>query len=280
MATASQNEYKEITFTVEDGGIGLITLNRPEVLNAFTYTMISEWLDVFDRCKRDRSIRALVVTGAGRGFCSGVDSSGKPGTHLHPADEPGQPELPPVARRNHLKESVQRIPRSLVDLEIPYIAAVNGLALGGGMEMCNNADFRIASDKATFGEIFINIGSMPGDGGCYYLSRIVGVPKALELILTGDIIDAQEAYRIGYVQKVVPHDQLMSYTMEFARKLASKSPVAVAMIKRLVYRGQHLDANTALEMTEMMSFITSLTEDRAELRKARQEKRAPAFKGY
>ena len=279
MTTARQNQYKETIFTVEDG-IGLLTLNRPESLNAFTYTMVNEWLDVFERCKHDNSIRALVVTGAGRAFCSGVDSSGKPGTHLHPADEPGQPELPPTARRSHLKESIQRIPRSLLDFEKPYIAAVNGLALGGGMEMCNNADFRIASDKASFGEIFINLGTIPGDGGCYFLARIVGVPKALELILSGDTIDAQEAYRIGYVQKVVPHDQLMTYTMEFARKLAQKSPVAVAMAKRLVYRGQHLDQNTALEMTEMMSFITAQTEDRLELRRARQEKRPPVFKGY
>ena len=279
MTTAKQPQYKEIIFTVEDG-VGLITLNRPDSLNAFTHTMVNEWLDVFERCKHDASVRALVVTGAGRAFCSGVDSSGKPGTHLNPKDEPGQPEQPPVARRHSLGETIQRIPRSLVDFEKPYIAAVNGLALGGGMEMCNNADFRIASDKATFGEIFINLGTIPGDGGCYYLARIVGVPKALELILTGDIIDAHEAYRIGYVQKVAPHDELIAQAMDFARKLAQKSPVAVAMIKRLVYRGQYLDANTALEMTEMMSFITGLTEDRAELRRARQEKRAPVFKGY
>jgi len=271
-------QYKQILWDIPEPGIALITLNRPERLNAFTDTMITEWVDAINRAKTDPEVRVLVVTGAGRGFCAGVDVSGQPGTGLHWTDE-RKDEAKLIDKRNYLRESVQRIPRTLVDFEKPYIAAINGVCVGGGMEMANMCDIRIASEQARFGEIFVKLGTIPGDGGCYFLPRIVGIAKALELICTGDIIDAQEAYRIGYVSKVVPPDQLMPTTMELARKLAKGPPIAIGLAKRLIYRAWDMEMNTALEMTELMSYLTLTTEDREEARLARLEKREPVFKG-
>ncbi len=269
--------YTQIKWEVPQPGIALITLNRPERLNAFTATMINEWVDAINRVKTDPALRCLVVTGAGRAFCSGADVTGQPGTGLHWTDE--KKDAKPIEKRNYLRESVQKIPRTLVDFEKPYIAAVNGVCVGGGMEMANMCDIRIASTEARFGEIFVLRGTIPGDGGCYFLSRIVGIPKALELICTGDIIDAQEAYRIRYVSKVAPPNQLLPVTMELARKLAAGPPIAVGLAKRLVYRAWDMDMNTALEMTELMSYLTHTTEDRKEATRARREKREPVYKG-
>lgn len=273
----AEPKYTQILWQVPEPGIALITLNRPDKLNAFTLTMINEWVDAINRVKTDPALRCLVVTGAGRAFCSGVDVSGQPGTGLHWTDDNKDAKL--IERRNYLRESVQKIPRTLVDFDKPYIAAVNGVCVGGGMEMANMCDIRLASSEARFGEIFVKLGTIPGDGGCYFLSRIVGIAKALELICTGDIVDAQEAYRIGYVSKVVAPDHLLPTAMELARKLAKGPPIAVGMAKRLIYRAWDMDMNTALEMTELMSYLTFTTEDRKEASRARKEKREPVFKG-
>ncbi|MBI2917009.1 MAG: enoyl-CoA hydratase/isomerase family protein [Chloroflexi bacterium] len=273
----AEPKYTQILWSVPEPGIALITLNRPDRLNAFTATMITEWVDAINRVKTDRALRVLVVTGAGRGFCSGADVSGEPGTGLHWTDE--KKDAKPIDRRNVLREGVQKIPRALVDLDKPYIAAINGVCVGGGMEMANMCDIRIASTQARFGEIFMKLGSIPGDGGCYFLPRIVGIAKAIELICTGDIIDAQEALRINYVSKVVPPDQLLPAAMELARRLAKGPPIAVGMAKRLIYRAWDMEMNTALEMTELMTYMNMTTEDREEAKRAKREKREPVFKG-
>jgi len=208
-------EYQEIIYTVEDY-IATITLNRPETMNAFTNTMLDEWADAIEAAKRDPKVKVLVVTGAGRGFCSGMDVRG--------AAAGGQ-EAALYTRRNYMRLSVHKVPRALESLDKPYIASINGPAAGAGMDMASMADIRIMSDKAKVGMTYIRMGLLPGDAGCYFLPRIVGIAKALELIWSGRIIDAEEALRIGYVSRVVPHDELPAATKEFCLQF-TQAPVA------------------------------------------------------
>jgi len=258
--------YQEIIYTVEDY-IGTITLNRPESLNAFSDTMLSEWVDAIESAKTDPKVRVLVVTGAGRGFCSGMDVRGAAGR--------GEP--PPIyVRRNYMKLGVHKVPRALESLDKPYIAAINGPAAGAGMDMASMADIRIMSDKARVGMSYVRMGIPPGDAGCYFLPRIVGIAKSLELIWSGKMIDAEEALRIGYVTKVVPHDELEEATKEFCQQF-TQAPVATQFAKRLVWRGIDMFRNINLEMAEMAMIINSSSPDTREGPRAWVEKREPQW---
>jgi enoyl-CoA hydratase/carnithine racemase len=260
--------YEEIIYTVEDY-IGTITLNRPESLNAFTDTMLTEWVDAIETAKTDPKVRVLIVTGAGRGFCSGMN--------VRAAASGGQPQ-PPYARRNYMRLGVHRVPRALESLDKPYIAAINGPAAGAGMDMASMADIRIMSDKARVGMNYVRMGLLPGDAGCYFLPRIVGIAKALELIWSGRMIDAEEALSIGYVTKVVPHDELMPATREFCEQF-TQAPVATQFAKKLLWRGLDLFRNINLEMAEMAMLINSTSPDTQEGPRAWVEKREPEWKG-
>jgi enoyl-CoA hydratase/carnithine racemase len=219
--------YEQIIYTKDDG-VAIITLNRPQVLNAFTPIMIDEWVQAIEATKVDPEVRAVIVTGAGRGFCSGADvRSFREREHTD-----GNPV---VDGRYWLQHSVHRVPLALRTLDKPYIAAVNGPAAGAGMDMASMADLRIASETVRFTMSYVNVGIVPGDGGCYYLPRIVGVARALDLIWTGRTMDAQEALQIGYVSQVVPPDQLMETVMTYAKKLAKGPQVAIELAKCLVY---------------------------------------------
>jgi enoyl-CoA hydratase/carnithine racemase len=264
--------YEQIIYT-KDKGIVTITLNRPQVLNAFTPIMIDEWAQAIDAAKRDPDVRVVIVTGAGRGFCSGVDvRSFREREHTD-----GNPV---VEGRYWLQHSVHRVPLALRTLDKPYIAAVNGPAAGAGMDMASMADIRIASETARFTMSYVNVGIVPGDGGCYYLPRIVGVARALDLIWTGRTMDAQEALQIGYVSQVAPPDQLMDTVLTYAKKLAKGPQVAIELAKRLVYEG--LETNNLfkeLRSAEHAMLIARATEDAREGPRAWAEKRAPQFKG-
>lgn len=259
-------EYQDIIYTVEEH-IATITLNRPETLNAFTETMINEWVDAIEAAKSDPEVRVLVVTGAGRGFCSGMDVRG--------AASRGE-ALPAYTRRNYMRLGVHKLPRTLEGFDKPYIAAINGPAAGAGMDMASMADIRIMSDKARVGMTYVRMGILPGDAGCYFLPRIVGIAKALELIWSGRMIDAEEALRIGYVSKVVPHDELPATTKEFCLQF-TQAPVATQFAKRLLWRGIDMYRNINLEMAEMAMVINSTTPDTKEGPKAWVEKREPKW---
>lgn len=262
--------YEEIIYEVKDY-IGTITLNRPESLNAFTDTLLGEWVDAIESAKADPNVRVLVVTGAGRGFCSGMNVKAAAGG----AASGGQP--PPLyARRNYMKLGVHRVPRALETLDKPYIAAINGPAAGAGMDMASMADIRIMSDKARVGMTYIRMGLLPGDAGCYFLPKIVGIAGALELIWSGRMIDAEEALRIGYVTKVVPHDELMPATLQLCRQF-TQAPVATQFAKRMLWRGTDLFRNVNLEMAEMAMLINSTTPDTKEGPRAWVEKREPEW---
>ena len=264
--------YEQIIYTKEEG-VATITLNRPRVLNAFTPVMIEEWARAIEEAKLDPEVRAVVVTGAGRGFCSGADvRSFREREHTD-----GNPV---VDGRYWLQHSVHRVPLALRTLDKPYIAAVNGPAAGAGMDMASMADMRFASETATFTMSYVNVGIIPGDGGCYYLPRIIGVARALDLIWTGRTMDAQEALRTGYVSQVVAPEHLMDTVMAYAKKLAKGPQVAIELAKRLVYEG--LETNNLfkeLRSAEHAMIIARATEDATEGPRAWVEKRPPQFQG-
>ena len=271
-------QFKDILYEKSDG-VATITLNRPERMNAFTNQTLREWTEALDDARLDSDVRAVILTATGRGFCAGVDlradirdlgleATGRGGGLRSAADG-----------RNFLRDGVHYVPRAAALLDKPYIAAVNGPAVGAGMDMASMCDIRIASEEARFAMTYVKIGLLPGDGGCYYLPRIVGVAKALELIWTGDFIDAQEALRIGYVSKVVPADQLVPAAREMAQRIAEGPAVAIQLAKRLVYRGMDASIWEALEQASTAMGIVMATEDVLEGPRAFLQKRKPQFQG-
>jgi len=271
---------REIIYEVDDQGVAVITLNRPQALNAFVPSMAREFLDALERCGAPE-VRAVVVTGAGRAFCAGADVSDRPGTP-RPTEVDAREFT--IAERLSGKGTVygsfdpHAAPRLFAHLFKPVIAAVNGPAVGAGLDIACRCDLRLASERATFGAVYIKRGTFASGGACYYLPRIVGLGRALELLLTGDIIDAQEAYRIGLVHHVYPHDQLLPVALELAHRLA-RGPWSTRLYKQMAHYFQDMDVARALELTRMSSIITHATEDALEGRRAFREKREPVFKG-
>lgn len=274
-------------------GVATITLNRPERMNAFTDVMLKEWAAALDDARTDRDVRAVILTGAGRGFCAGADlkgqmlgegapSAGSTGGLQGDASQGARPPAgPPSAadRRNWLRDGVHQVPRAVQLLDKPYICAVNGSAVGAGMDMASMADIRIASESAKFAMSYVKVGLVPGDGGCYLLPRIVGVAKALELIWTGDFFDANEALRIGYVSQVVAGDDLQKTARDLALRLAQGPAVAMQLAKRLVYRGLESSWTEAFEQANSAMAIAQSTEDAREGPRAFAESRPPKFQG-
>jgi enoyl-CoA hydratase/carnithine racemase len=258
----------DLEYTVADG-IGTILLNRPHRKNAFTIEMIDQWARILVEARTDPDVRVIVLTGAGDAFCSGVDLSSMDG------ERPS-----PLQRKEHLTDHIHRVPYALEDLDKPVIAAINGVAVGAGMDMALMCDMRIIARSARLSEGYIRVGLVPGDGGCYYLPRLVGQAKALELLLTGDFIGAEEAARIGIANHVVDDDELPAATTRLARKLADAPPVAVRTIKRAVYQSARADLRTALDLiSSHMSVVTS-TQDSAEALAAFREKRPGRYVGH
>ncbi|MBI2873117.1 MAG: enoyl-CoA hydratase/isomerase family protein [Chloroflexi bacterium] len=269
-------ELKEVVYTKE-GGIAIITLNRPERLNAFTHDMIDSWASCIEEAKLDNDVKVVVVTGAGRGFCSGMDARAAAARHESTNLEV---DVPLPQRRNNLRYSVHRVPRALATLDKPYIGAINGPAAGAGMDMASMCDIRFASDTARFTMAYVKMGLVPGDGGCYFLPRIVGLGRALDLIWTGRIFDAQEAMAMGYVQEVVPADKLMERVKEYAQQIISLPATSIQVAKRLVYQCMDADLSNALDLCQYGQFIAQTTEDSKEGPRAFAERRPPQFKGY
>ena len=267
-------DYQDLLYAKDDG-VAVITLNRPDRLNAFSPGMIDGWRLALEDARDDPGVWAVVVTGAGRAFCAGADTKALAEGDMLSAEHSDSV----IATRNRLRDSVHRIPRVLATLDKPYIAAVNGAAAGAGMDMASMADLRFASDQARFRMSYSLMGIVPGDAGCYFLPRIIGVARALELIWTARIIDAEEALRMGYLTRVVPADALMSETLEFARALANGPRVATEMAKRMAYNMLNMDLNAALDYSQMGMTIARATEDSKEGPKAFVEKRAPRFQG-
>jgi enoyl-CoA hydratase/carnithine racemase len=250
------------------GNIALITLNRPEAKNAFSPEMIRLWREYLEEAKADDAVRVIVVTGKGDTFCSGGDIR-----------EMADGKLRSWDMKRYLWEGVHRIVLSLEDLDKPIIAAINGAAMGAGLDMAIMCDLRVASEKAKLAETYIAIGLVPGDGGAYFLPKLVGTSKALELLLTGDVLSAEDALGLGIVNRVVPHDRLMEETMRLAKQISKQPPLAVRMIKRAVYQAQTSSLRAHLDYISSQLSLLSETDDHIEAARAFLEKRKPIFKG-
>jgi enoyl-CoA hydratase/carnithine racemase len=249
-------------------GVATILLNRPQRKNAFTIPMIDDWLAALTEARDDPAVCAVLLRGAGNAFCSGLD--------LSTVDDHG---MTPLERKEMLTEHVQHIPKLVAALDKPLIAAVRGVAVGAGMDMSLMCDIRFASRTARFCESYIRVGLVPGAGGLYYLSRIVGIPKALELFLAGEFVDAEEALRIGLVNRLFDDDQLDAEAEGFAAKLAAGPPVATRMIKRALYQSAKADLETALDMVSSHMAVIQSTADSREALAAFAEKRKPRYSG-
>jgi enoyl-CoA hydratase/carnithine racemase len=257
----------------EQDGIVTLTMNRPDERNALSEEeQMLEFVDVCDRINRDTGIRVMILTGAGSAFSAG-------GNVKHMRDKKSFSAGSPAQVRNAYRNGIQRIPLALYNLDIPTIAAVNGPAIGAGMDLACMCDVRIASASAKFASSFVKLGIVPADGGAWLLSRTVGPAKALELMLTGETIDAAEARAIGLVSKVVPQESLMRDAREFAKRIAAHPPLTLRLTKRLLRESQHVKLDTSLELAAAYQALAHYTKDHDEAVNAFLEKRAPTFTG-
>jgi len=251
----------------KEKGIARVTINRPEVRNALDRATRSEIKYIIEEIEKDRDIRVLIITGAGdRAFISGADI-----TQFR--------EATPITIEEFTSTLGQELFTRIENLGIPVIAMINGLCLGGGLELAMCCDMRIASKNAKFGQPEINIGFIPGGGGTQRLPRLIGWGRAKELIYTGRIIDAAEAERIGLVEKVVPQDKLEEEISQLAESIASKSPLISKLAKKTINRGMHTDLAAGLSYERAIFALCFATEDHKEGINAFLEKRSPHFKG-
>jgi enoyl-CoA hydratase/carnithine racemase len=269
------SDYVDLTYEVKNN-VALITLNRPERLNALSEGMTRSIAQAFRDAQADDDVRVVVVTGAGRGFCSGADLRQR--SLAEGRDQP-EGEVAKISQRRYNLRGIHASARAVQALDKPYIAAVNGAAAGAGMDLASMADIRWAGRDAKFTTAFTKVGIVAGDGGGYYLPRVIGMARALELLWTSRLIDAEEALSIGYVTRVIDNEQLLPEVMAFAEQVAAAPPIAVQYIKQLCYQSANTDLDTSLRMSQYMQTIASHTEDAMEGPRAFREKRAPVFKG-
>ena len=259
-------DYKDIILDKRSDGIAVITLNRPEKLNAVTWKSWSELDDAIERLAVDDDARVIVMTGTGRGFCSGTD--------LTVASQ--RPEEP--SRSERLRSRYDTV-NKLLACPKPSIAAINGVAAGAGFSLALGCDIRIAGEKARLSAIWARRALVPDFSCAYILPRLVGMDKALELMYTGDIIDAQEALRIGLVSQVAPQDELMPTAMALAERIAKGPPIALELTKRLAYQSWFADLDNHVRYEDLYQRFCVESEDVQEGISSFMEKREPVFKG-
>lgn len=236
-------------------GIAIVTLNSPETRN--TLSSDREYSGIENACReiqRDKNIRAAIFTGAGKAFCAG-------GNIKEMSQRAESRAIPPVDERYAYKEGIHRIPLSLHNLEVPVIAAVNGPAIGAGLDLACMCDIRLASEDAIFAESFVKIGIIPGDGGAWLLQRVVGLSKAAEMTFTGDPINAQEALACGLVSRVVPLASLLDEALKLASRIAANPGHQLRMAKRLIREAQTGRLETTLEMSAAFQALAHSTEE-------------------
>ena len=247
----------------KDNAVGVVQLNRPNVLNALSFGLMSEIVGGLEELDRDESVRVIILTGSGRAFAAGAD--------LREMSQATPVDLM-LGRRFELWDRIRKISK-------PMIAAVDGYCLGGGNELAMSCDIIIASETATFGQPEVNVGIIPGAGGTQRLTRAVGKYKAMEMILTGRSISAEEAYRVGLVNRVVPPESLMEEAKKLATEVASKPPISIRSAKEAILKAQDATLEVGLEFERKAFYMLFATEDGKEGMRAFLEKRKPSFKG-
>lgn len=256
-----------VLFHIElETGVGVLTLNRPDRFNAFNLELIDAWREVLEQVAGNGDIRALVLTGAGKAFCAGGDIDDLESFLTGNA----------LRRKNHLWDHIQQIPLLLERIDIPVIAAINGTARGAGLDMALMCDLRVMDAEAMVAESYIAMGLVPGDGGAWFLPRLIGLPRALELLWTGEAVNAETALQIGMVNHIAPAGTALQVALELARRIAKQPNQAIRMMKRLVYQGlgggmslrAHLD-----QASSHMSVVEDLPEFKERLQTFRNRKR-------
>lgn len=258
--------YECINYESKEEGIGVLTINRPKVLNALNWETLKELGDFFENVLPEQSLKALIVTGAGdKAFVAGAD----------------------IAQMNGMSEKefqqyvdyAHKVYALLEDDPCPSIAAINGYALGGGSELALACDIRIASEKAKLGFPEVKLGIFPGWGGTQRITRVLGLGKTKELVFTGEMIGAEEALRIGLVEKVVPHEEIMEEAMKLSSSIAQRGPLAVRLSKTAINAGSEMDLQKALLLEKTLVSLCFDSSDRIEGMQAFLEKREPVFTG-
>ena len=260
-----------LTYEQQDHVVTL-TMNEPERRNPLTRnSAVTGFIAAIDCIHNDVSVRAVILTGAGTAFSSGGD--------IKEMARQTSDGVPVMRLRHDYRTGIQKLPLALFNLEVPVIAAVNGAAIGAGMDLACMCDVRIASVHAKFAESFVKLGLVSGDGGAWLLPRLIGLSRAAEMSFTGDMIDADTALAWGLVSRVVPASELMRAAMQLAQRIAVNPPHAVRLTKRMLRESMHARLDTSLEMSAAFQAMSHQTSDHREAVSAFLQKRVPVFKG-
>ncbi len=256
----------------QQGAVVTLTMNQPEQRNPLTgNSAVPEFLAAIERIHDDRSVRAVILTGAGTVFSSGGD--------VRAMQRQASGDVGGMEIRHDYRTGIQRLPLALFNLEVPVIAAINGVAIGAGLDLACMCDIRIAADSARFAESFVKLGIIPGDGGAWLLPRLIGLSRASELSFTGEVIGAEQAAQWGLISRVVAADALLETANELALRIAANPPHAVRLTKRLLREAMHTRLDTLLEMAAAFQALSHHTDDHREAVAAFLEKRTPVFTG-
>ncbi len=260
--------------SAQDGAVVTLTMSRPDERNAIgSHADCDEFVAALERASADPRVAVVMLTGAGPSFSAG-------GNLKNMRDRIGIGALDtPMATRNNYRAGIQRVPRALWELEIPTIAAVNGHAIGVGLDLACMCDIRIAADSAKFAASFIKVGIVPGDGGAYFLPKAVGLAKAAEMLFTGDMLDADAALACGLVSRVVAVDSLMAEAGKLAARIAVNPPQTLRLSKRLLREAQHARLSEVLELSAAYQSLAHETADHRTALNAFFDKRVPVFTG-
>lgn len=271
-------EHETIIEERADNGVVTVTLNRPDKLNAISGTMHRELRSVFERVRRDRTARCVVITGAGRAFCAGADVGGMAGRGAGaPTGEQPMPDL--EGRRLEMRESGIAMMKALRAVDVPTIASVNGLCVSAGFDLACTVDLCVGSTAARYMVAYVRRGLFADLGGFWSIPKAIGMRKGIEMMVTGDFITAEDAHRLGLTNYLVEPDQLQAKTAELANRIAEGPPIAQKLGKMLAYRTAYLDFETALEWSASAIAIASTSRDHQESVRAFMEKREFAFEG-
>jgi 2-(1,2-epoxy-1,2-dihydrophenyl)acetyl-CoA isomerase len=263
--------YTQILFE-KNSAVATVTMNRPEKLNAYSETMVHEILAALADARDDDSIRAVILTATGRGFCSGGDISRD---FQYPARYRGHR----MESMLEMRENMHALIRFLYRFDKPVIAAINGAAVAGGLTLALACDFRIAAESARLGDTSLKFALIPDEGGAYFFPRAMGMDRALKMSLLSEIYPARKALELGLVTEVVADEELMDAARALAARLADGPPIAIRLTKRMMYKQRTMELDNALEDAAMATLVSNYTDDVKEGTAAFHEKRKPRFQG-